>query len=151
MARNKNTKNKRTGLRAPSGRVAPVALVLATKMATLVGVLVAYYVIAFFSAVRVVPMIMGFVKDGTGVSMGMPVETVLAVWIAPSLFLIALLFGLVFMMMRKLWHLRRRFVDRVSAWALGRETGLAPATPIPETIRTHPRTRPNKRAVPQSA
>lgn len=142
---------KRNRLRAPSGKVAPITMVIVTKAATFVAVLVAFYIIAFFSAVRVVPMVMGFVKDGTGVTMNHPVETVLAVWIAPSLFLIALLFGFVFVVMRKIWHLRTRIVNRVSTWALGHETQIAAPTPVgiatmSEEARKRLPPRPSKRA-----
>lgn len=111
-----------TGLRS---RLKPIGLVLFTKTASLVVFLVACYIIVFFSAIRVVPVILGFVKDGSGITMSMPVETILSVWIAPSLFLIAILFALVIVVIRKLWRLRRRLIEQVSGWAFGRETDVA--------------------------
>lgn len=131
MAKNTSTADVRIPwIRAPRGKVAPVSIVLATRVTSMVVLFIAYYVIAFFAAVRLVPTVMGFVKAGSGVTMNMPVETVVAVWIAPSLFLLALLFALVLVVMRKLWRLRRSLVTVVSGWALGREE--ATVTPIAE-------------------
>lgn len=107
-----------TGLRS---KLKPVGLVLFTKTASLFLFLVVCYVIVFFSAIRVVPLILGFVKAGSGITMSMPVETILSVWIAPSLFLIAILFALVVVLIAKLWRLRRRLIEQVSGWAFGRE------------------------------
>lgn len=144
----KATNGARNGLRAPSGRIVPHVLVIATKAFTLLGVIFAIYVLAFFSAVRIVPMIMGFVKDGTGVQMEMSIDTVLAVWVAPSLFLIALLFAFVFTIIRKLWHLRTALVARVTTWAHGRNAAEADA--IPASQRKSGARRTTKR-IPKSA
>lgn len=123
MARNKNTttNSSRNAHRTPSGRVVPVLAVLAAKAVSLLAVVFAYYFIAFFVAVRIVPVTMGFVKDGTGVTMNMPVDTILAVWVAPSLFLIALIFAGTFVAMRKIWHLRTNLLARLTTWVSLRE------------------------------
>ncbi|ROR75971.1 hypothetical protein SAMN06295974_3884 [Plantibacter flavus] len=101
------------------GKAVPIGVVLLTRTVTLVGLIFAYYVLAFFSAVQIVPMTMGFVKAGTGVTLDMPVETVLSAWIVPALFLVGLLFAFVLFLMRGLWRLRKRAVQAVSRWALG--------------------------------
>ena len=114
--------------RALRGKVVPISIVIATKASTLVAVLVAYYVLAFFAAVQVVPLTMGFVKSGSGVTLDMPLETVLSVWIVPALFLVALVFVLLLVMMRSLWRMRVRVVVSVALWALGEEDGVEART-----------------------
>jgi len=109
------------------GKAAPLGIVLAAKTAALLATLVIFYVLAFFVAIQVVPLTMGFVKAGSGVTLDMPIETVLSVWIAPALFLIALELVATLVAMRAVWRLRRRATDAVSAWALGRETSLEAA------------------------
>lgn len=117
--------------RVPRGKVGAASAVVIAQAASLLAVIVVFYIIAFFVAVRVVPITMGFVKDGTGVTLDMPVETVVAVWIAPSLFLLGLLFWLVVVVMRSIWKLRTALMSTVKSWAFGREsasvTPLAPA------------------------
>jgi hypothetical protein len=130
MARNLNaTARDRTIPRVLRGKVGPVAVVAAVHAATLVAVLALFYVIAFFAAVQVVPLTMGFVKSGTGVTLDMPMETVISVWIVPALFLVSLLFVLVLITMRAIWRLRVVVVTRVSRWAFGEDD--AQATPLP--------------------
>jgi hypothetical protein len=122
MTKNTSVTDTRQGKsRLLRGKVAPIGVVVATKALSLVLVLVLYYVIAFFAAVRVVPLTMGFVKSGTGVTLDMPLETVLSVWIVPALFLVALIFALVLVTLRAIWRLRIRVVTAVSRWALGVE------------------------------
>ncbi len=121
------TKNDRET--AEAKKAGRVALVVFARVASALGLVIAYYVIAFFSAVQLVPLTMGFVKSGTGVTMDMPVETVVAVWIAPSLFLIALLFALVLVTMRALYRGRKRVITRIAEWA-----GLADTTPAPAFV-----------------
>jgi hypothetical protein len=130
------TTNSPTKTRGLRGKAAPIGIVLATKAFTLVALLAVYYVIAFFTAVRVVPMVMGFVKSGTGVTLDMPVETVLSVWIVPALFLVALVFVLVLVAMRAIWRLRARVIIAVSRWALGEETDEETGTAVTAPLRT---------------
>lgn len=120
----KNTTGTSTKIRrfsVPRGKIGPAATVLVAQAASLLAVIVVFYIVAFFAAVRVVPMVMGFVKDGTGITMDMPVETVLSAWIAPSLFLLALVFALVLFVLRAVWKLRTTAITALSAWAFGRE------------------------------
>ena len=100
-------------------RVGSTAAVLAVKTLTLGVVLFAYYVLAFYTAIQVVPTVFSFVRAGTGLTMDMGFDTIIAVWLAPSLFLVALLFVLLLIVMRGLWRLRSRvvlaFMGRVDA------------------------------------
>ena len=98
------------------GRIGPTAAVLTVKTLTLGAVLFAHYVLAFYTAIQVVPTVFGFVKAGTGLTMDMGIDTIIAAWIAPSLFLVALLFVLVLTAMRSLWRLRSRVVVAFKAW-----------------------------------
>lgn len=123
-------------LRAPESKAVSVGIVAATKAGTLVALVVLYYVIAFFAAIRVVPLTMGVVKSGSGVTLDMPLETVIAVWIVPALFLVALVFTLVLVTMRALWRLRVRAVTAVSRWAFGEETERTPSAAVSGLMRT---------------
>lgn len=115
MAKKTGTRDSMSaGSPANRGTVGPAAIVIGTKVVTMTLLVLAFYFIAFFSAVRLVPLIMSFVLGGSGVTMDMPVETILAVWIAPSLFLIALLFTLALLTMRGMWRLRRTIITAVS-------------------------------------
>lgn len=99
-----------------TSRAGSTAAVIAVKTLTLGAVLFAYYVLTFYTAIQVVPTIFGFVKAGTGLTMDMGFDTIIAVWIAPSLFLVALLFVAVLLAMRGLWRLRSRAVTAFMAW-----------------------------------
>lgn len=123
-----------TGTKGLRGKVGPVAIVLATKAASLVAMIVAVYLLVMFLAIRVVPMTMGFVLSGTGVTDATPWKTVLMVWIAPSLVLIALIITGAIFLVRWLWKQRARLVEKVSVWAFGRETKKV--TPISEARAT---------------
>lgn len=109
------------------GKASRVGVVLGTKATSLVLLLVIYYMLVFFAAIQLVPLTMGFVKAGSRVTMSMPIETVVSLWIVPALFLVALEFVLVLVAIRALWRARRRLVDTVAGWAFGRE---AAATPV---------------------
>lgn len=124
MTKNPST-NRNSRFRVARARIAPAAVVLVTQAVSLLAVGILYYVIAFFAAVRIVPFTLGFVKDGTGVTMDMPFEAVLGLWIAPALFLLALVFWLVVTIMRRIWTLRASAVNAVKAWAFGREDAIA--------------------------
>lgn len=122
------TKNATTGTKRLRGKAAPALLVIGTKAATLVALATIVYIVVMFVAIRVIPLTLGFVKSGTGISESDPTMTVLALFVAPGLFFVALYTTAVVFGIRKLWSLRGRLVDRVSGWALGRET--APVTSI---------------------
>lgn len=110
-----------TGTHPIRRKAGPLATVLAVKTASLVVFVFAVYIIAMFLAVRVVPLVMGFVKAGTGVTESTPWDTTLMVWIGPSVVLIALITVGTVYLVRWLWKLRTRVVDRVAGWAFGRE------------------------------
>lgn len=116
------TSSQPTKTRSLLGKAAPNSILLATKAATLVVLLVLDYLIVFFSAIQVVPLIMAFVMSGTGVTFDMPFETVLSAWIVPALFLVALFFALVLVTIRALWRLRARLVAVVTRWVRSEDT-----------------------------
>jgi len=124
------TADNRTVPRVLRGKLGPVSIVAAVQAASLVTVLALYYVIAFFAAVQVVPLTMGFVKSGTGVTLDMPMETVISLWIVPALFLVALIFVVVLITMRAIWRLRTRVTTRVARWAFGEESGEPTSRPV---------------------
>jgi hypothetical protein len=121
------TSSRPSKTRSLWGKAAPKGVVLATKAATLVALLVIYYVIVFFAAIQVVPLIMGFVKSGTGVTLDMPLETVLSAWIVPALFLVALFFALVLVTIRALWRFRARVIRSVTHWVFNEDNRIEAA------------------------
>lgn len=116
------------------GKVAPTSIMLLWQTVGLIAVGFLYYVIAFFFAVQVVPLTMGFVKAGTGVTLDMPLETVLSAWIVPALFLVGLLFVAVLLVMRGIWRLRIRANAALSAFLFGTERA-AKVEPMQATLR----------------
>lgn len=136
------TENARQGVNQMTGRrkIGPASVVVAVRFGSLLIASAAVYLVAFFSAVRLVPSIMAFVASGSGVSADMPLQTLIAAWIAPSLFLIALLFALVLVVVRGLWRMRRAAIALVSRWALGGEAAAVPASEYAKNV-TPARTR----------
>ena len=120
MAKNPRQSDRTTPTKSGWSKIGPAGAVIAAKAVSLLVVFVLFYVLAIFSAVTVVPHIMGFVMAGTGVTMDLPLQTVIAAWLAPSLFLIALFFTLVLIAMRTIWRTRRSLIARLDAWALER-------------------------------
>lgn len=116
------------GMKRSGGTAWPALLVLGTKAGSLVALVALVYIVVMFAGIRVIPLTLGFVKDGTGISASDPTLTVLAVFVAPGLFFVALITTAVIFGIRKLWRLRALLVDRVAGWALGREK--AAVTPI---------------------
>lgn len=110
------------------GKAGAALLVVGAKAGSLIAFLAVVYVIVMFAGIRVVPLTLGFVKDGTGISASDPTLTVLAVFVAPGLFFVALITTAVIFGIRGLWRLRAKLVDGVAGWALGRED--APVTDI---------------------
>jgi Mg2+/Co2+ transporter CorB len=115
------TKTSSFASRLLKKKAGPMGVVIATKALTLVALIASYYIIAFVTAIQIVPLTMGFVKSGTGVTLDMPLELVLSLWIVPALFLVGLVFVLAVVTMRALWRLRARVVTAASQWALGEE------------------------------
>lgn len=110
---------KKGRLRPPKRRVTGVALVAMARAARVVGVAVLVYVLAFFAAVRVVPMVMGFVGTGTGLSPDMTLIQLISLWIAPSVFLIGLVFAAVLAAIRGAWRSSGKVLRRFEDWVLG--------------------------------
>lgn len=62
------------------------------------------YLIVLFTAVNVVPNIAALVQQGTGVTMDLRLDAVIAGWLLPTVFIIAaVLIGEIFLM-RRLWR-----------------------------------------------
>lgn len=114
-------KSSRKKLWRPTGRIAAATLVVLARTATLIAVIVFAYLLAFFAAVRMVPMIMSFVATGTGVTSEAGFVAMVSLWLMPSVFLIGLVFVGVLALARLVWRMRRKALTRVEDWALGRE------------------------------
>ena len=118
-AKDAATPGKKNRLRPPKGRVTGVALVATARAGRVVGVALFVYVLAFFAAVRVVPMVMGFVGTGTGLSPDMTLIQLISLWIAPSVFLIGLVFVAVLAAIRGAWRSSGKALRRFEGWVLG--------------------------------
>lgn len=88
------------------------ASVFGVRAGLLVVVVLVDYFIAFFLAVRMVPTLMAAVQQGTGVTTDMPIEVVIAGWIVPCLFLVAVLFVAGLFAMRSVWRFARKLDDK---------------------------------------
>ncbi|WP_017605621.1 hypothetical protein [Nocardiopsis alkaliphila] len=108
-------------IRARLGPGGARSLMLATRIGSMVVSGLAGYVVAMFAAVTVVPNVFLMVATGTGIGPASPLETQLAHWLAPSLFLIGLIFVLVLVVVRWLWRAQRRLSEKVRRALLGEE------------------------------
>lgn len=108
-------------IRARLGQGGAHSLMLTTRIGLMVLSGLAGYVVAMFAAVTVVPNIFLMVATGTGVGPASPLETQLAHWLAPSLFLIGLAFVLVLVVVRWLWRAQRRLSEKARRALLGEE------------------------------
>jgi hypothetical protein len=114
-------------IRARMGESGARTVLTAVRTGLMAASSLASYVVAMFAAVTVVPNLFAMVSAGTGVGPGSPLEMQLAHWLAPSLFLIGLVFVLVVVVVRSLWLAQRRLGERARRALLGDGAGTAPA------------------------
>lgn len=89
------------------------ALHRVASFALMALVLLADYLIVLFTAVNVLPNVAAFIQQGTGVTLEMRVDAVIAGWLLPVLFIAAaILVGEVFLM-RRLWRAARNLLARM--------------------------------------
>lgn len=94
------------------GRFGTKAVHRLIAAAMVVMVLLADYVLVLFTAVNVVPNIAVLIQQGTGVTMEMRPDAVVAGWLIPVLFIVAAVFVAEIFAMRRLW---RFAMERISA------------------------------------
>ena len=74
------------------------------------------YLLVIFTAVSVVPNVAVLIQKGTGVSVDMRIDAVIAGWLLPVLFIVAaLLVGEVFVM-RRLWRFAAGRLKSLAGW-----------------------------------
>ncbi|WP_444961784.1 hypothetical protein [Nocardiopsis sp. M1B1] len=117
-----------TRIRARVGEPGARSVLAAVRAGLVVASGLASYVLAMFAAVTVVPNTFVVVSTGTGVGPSSPLELQLVHWLAPSLFLIGLVFVLVLVVVRSLWLAQRRLGERARRALLGDGADTAPAT-----------------------
>ncbi|MBB6121579.1 hypothetical protein [Nocardiopsis algeriensis] len=117
-----------TRIRARVGDSGARSVLVAVRAGLAIASGLAGYVLAMFAAVTVVPNLFVVVSTGTGVGPTSPLELQLMHWLAPSLFLIGLVFVLVLVAVRSLWSAQRRLGDKARSALLGDEADPAPAT-----------------------
>jgi hypothetical protein len=117
-----------TRIRARVGESGARSVLAAVRAGLMVASALASYVLAMFVAVTVVPNLFVVVSTGTGVGPSSPLELQLVHWLAPSLFLIGLVFVLVLVVVRSLWLAQRRLGERARRALLGDEADTAPTT-----------------------
>ncbi|KOX14016.1 hypothetical protein [Nocardiopsis sp. NRRL B-16309] len=115
-------------LRARLGESGSRSLLALVRGGLVAGSALASYVLAMFAAVTVVPNLFVMVAAGTGVGPTSPLEMQLAHWLAPSVFLIGLVFVLVLIGMRALWRAQLRLAERARHALLGEEPDAAQST-----------------------
>ncbi|WP_049576767.1 hypothetical protein [Nocardiopsis sp. SBT366] len=113
----------RARTRARLGEKGMQSLVVAARAGLIFSTCFAVYVLAMFIAVTVVPNVFLMVATGTGIGPAAPLEMQLAHWLAPSLFLIGLIFVLVLVVARWLWRAQRRLGEKARRALLGEEAG----------------------------
>lgn len=98
-------------------------------------VLVADYLLAFITAVVVVPLLGAWLHQRSGASRGaLNADGTIAMWLMPLLFLIALLAAVEFVVMRGMWRWATRMIAKIRD-ARGEATG-ADVTPKSTTRST---------------
>jgi uncharacterized membrane protein len=117
-----------TRIRARVGESGARSVLAAVRAGLVVASGLVSYVLAMFVAVTVVPNLFVVVSTGTGVGPSSPLELQLVHWLAPSLFLIGLVFVLVLVVVRSLWLAQRRLGERARRALLGDEADTAPTT-----------------------
>lgn len=111
-------------------------LTVATKAAVTAVTLFLIFLLVTFAAAQVIPLVFGFVLSASGVSLDMPIETVLSFWIAPSLFLLGLLFVAALHIIKMLWRLRGNVINRVTSWAAGQSAPIRSARTSGKNTKT---------------
>lgn len=111
--------------RIRGSKVAPATILLIARSLTLALVAVFDYILVTVVAVQGVPTIMAFVQNGSGVTMDMPLEVVLGVWILPALVFIGALFALMLTIFRAAWRLRKKLLTKLSSALSGADTAAA--------------------------
>jgi len=79
-------------------------------------VLVLDYLLVLFTAVNVIPNIAVLIQRGTGVSIDMRLDAVLAGWLIPVLFIVAAVFVGEIFLMRGLWRFAAAKVRTLGGW-----------------------------------
>lgn len=96
------------------------------------------YLLVLFTAVNVLPNIAVLVQNGTGVSVDMRLDAVIAGWLIPVLFIVAaVLVGEIFLM-RRLWRFAADRLLALAGWLLRLEVEKSPAgkpAPIPAKVK----------------
>lgn len=84
-------------------------------VALLALVLFADYLIVLFTAVNVIPNIAALVQQGTGVTLEARLDTVLAGWLIPVLFIVAMVLVAEIFLLRQLWRSAMKLSRRIGA------------------------------------
>jgi hypothetical protein len=90
-------------------------------LATVLGfglVLVIDYLIVLFTAVNVLPNIAALVQKGTGITVDMRIDAVIAGWLIPVLFIVAALLVGEIVVMRRLWRFASERLFALARWLL---------------------------------
>lgn len=94
-------------------------------------VLLVDYLLVLFTAVSVVPNLGAMIQEGTGVTVDMRIDAVIAGWLLPVLFIVAaVLVGEVFLM-RRLWRFAAARLASLATWLFRLEhEKRAPQRPV---------------------
>lgn len=95
----------------------PGAKLVHQLIAVLLGTAVLFfdYLLVMYTAVSVLPNIAALLQQGTGVTLEMRPDTVIAGWLVPLLFLTAVVLVAEVFLMRRLWRWTRDLSRRVGA------------------------------------
>lgn len=102
-------------------------------------VLVIDYLLVLFTAVNVIPNIAVLIQRGTGVSIDMRLDAVLAGWLIPVLFIVAAVFVGEIFLMRGLWRFAAGKLRSLGRWLFRLEeekrAGQRPVSLLPAQSR----------------
>lgn len=134
MTQNKTSAATRMQIRFGDRGVGFLAGLVLVVSVIVVGLL--DYLLAFFLAVQAVPNLMAAVQQGTGVTMDMPINVIIAGWIVPSLFLVAVMFAAALLAMRWLWRRAMTLHRKVKSALLPDTVGATTGSVKPRTTAT---------------
>ncbi|MEO3931459.1 hypothetical protein WMO79_01410 [Micrococcaceae bacterium Sec7.4] len=102
-------------------------------------VLLVDYLLVLFTAVSAVPNIAALIQKGTGVTVDMRIDAVIAGWLIPVLFIVAaVLVGEIFLM-RRMWRFAGARLDSLAGWLFRLEhekrASQRPVTRIPTKVQ----------------
>lgn len=127
------------------GRIGAATVHRVALLAMLALVVVLSYLMVLFSAVSIVPNLAVLVQQGTGITLEMRLDAVVAGWLLPVLFLVAALLVAEVFVVRAMWRTARGAGRRLKKALFRLEDAQATVSP---SVKAAQSVRPSKKARP---